>query len=71
MDNSNYKDVIRLAPDQEAKSKVSLILNDLFPDENVDVPDPYYGMEDGFSNVYGMLDEVCEIIAEKLIAKHS
>lgn len=71
MDNSNYKDVIRLAPNQEAKSKVSLILNDLFPDENVDVPDPYYGMEDGFSNVYGMLDEVCEIIAEKLIAKHS
>lgn len=71
MDNSNYKDVIRLAPDQEAKSKVSLILNDLFPDENVDVPDPYYGMEDGFSNVYGMLDEVCVIIAKKLIATHS
>lgn len=71
MDNSNYKDVIRLAPNQEAKAKVSLILNDLFPDENVDVPDPYYGIEDGFSNVYGMLDEVCEIIAEKLIAKHS
>lgn len=71
MDNSNYKDVIRLAPNEEAKSKVSLILNDLFPDENVDVPDPYYGMEDGFSNVYGMLDEVCEIIAEKLIVRHT
>ena len=71
MDNSNYRDVIQLAPNQQAKSKVSLILNDLFPDENVDVPDPYYGMEDGFSNVYGMLDEVCEIIAEKLIARHS
>lgn len=70
MDNSNYKDVMRLAPSVEAKSKVSLILNELFPDENVDVPDPYFGLEDGFSNVYGMLDEVCEIIAEKLIAKH-
>lgn len=70
MDNSNYKDVMRLAPNTEAKSKVSLILNELFPDENVDVPDPYFGLEDGFSNVYGMLDEVCEIIAEKLIAKH-
>ena len=71
MDNSNYKDVMRLAPNQEAKSKVSLILNELFPDENVDVPDPYYGMEDGFSNIYGMLDEVCEIIAKRLIARHS
>lgn len=71
MDNSNYKDVIQLAPNQQAKSKVSLILNDLFPDENVDVPDPYYGMEDGFSNIYGMLDEVCEIIAERLMERHS
>ncbi|OJX52231.1 MAG: protein-tyrosine-phosphatase [Flavobacterium sp. 38-13] len=70
MDNSNYKDVMRLAPNAEAKSKVSLILNELFPGENVDVPDPYFGLEDGFSNVYGMLDEVCEIIAEKLKAKH-
>ena len=70
MDNSNYKDVMRLAPNAEAKSKVSLILNELFPGENVDVPDPYFGLEDGFSNVYGMLDEVCEIIAEKPKAKH-
>lgn len=70
MDNSNYKDVMRLAPNVEAKSKVSLILNELFPGENVDVPDPYFGLEDGFSNVYGMLDEVCEIIADKLKAKH-
>lgn len=70
MDNSNYKDVMRLAPNAEAKSKVSLILNELFPGENVDVPDPYFGLEDGFSNVYGMLDEVCEIIADKLKAKH-
>lgn len=70
MDNSNYKDVLRLAPNTEVKSKVSLILNELFPGENVDVPDPYFGLEDGFSNVYVMLDEVCEIIAEKLIAKH-
>ncbi|HEU4495544.1 MAG TPA: low molecular weight protein-tyrosine-phosphatase [Flavobacterium sp.] len=71
MDNSNYRDVISLAPNEQAKSKVSLILNELFPDEYVDVPDPYFGMEDGFSKVYGMLDEACEIIAQKLLAKHS
>lgn len=71
MDNSNYRDVLALAPNREGRNKVSLILNDLFPDENVDVPDPYYGLEDGFSNVYEMLDEVCEIIAKRLIAKHS
>jgi len=31
MDNSNYKDVIALAPNLEAKNKVDLILNALFP----------------------------------------
>jgi len=71
MDNSNYRDIMHLAKTPEHKSKVNLILNELFPDENVDVPDPYYGAVNGFDNVYQMLDEVAEIIAQKLIKKHS
>ncbi|EJL61486.1 low molecular weight protein-tyrosine-phosphatase [Flavobacterium sp. CF136] len=71
MDNSNYNDVIHLAKTPEHKEKVQLILNELFPDENVDVPDPYFGVTNGFDNVYQMLDEVTDIIAKKLIEKHS
>lgn len=71
MDNSNYHDVIELADNQEQKNKVKLILNELFPSENVDVPDPYYGVANGFAVVYQMLDETCDIIAKKLIEKHS
>lgn len=67
MDNSNYKDVLALAPNEEAKSKVKLILNEIFPNENVDVPDPYYGGQDGFENVFDMLDQACEQIARKLM----
>jgi protein-tyrosine phosphatase len=70
MDNSNYEDVIKLAENQQQKEKVELILNELFPNEKVDVPDPYFGLPNGFEIVYNMLDEVCEIIAKKLIAKH-
>ncbi len=66
MDNSNYKDVMALAPNEEAKSKVMLILNEIFPNENVDVPDPYYGGQDGFENVFNMLNEACDVIAGKL-----
>ena len=66
MDNSNYKDVLALAPNEEAKLKVKLILNEIFPNENVDVPDPYYGGQDGFENVFDMLDQACEEIARKL-----
>ncbi|KIO53186.1 low molecular weight protein-tyrosine-phosphatase [Flavobacterium hibernum] len=71
MDSSNYNDVIKLAKTEEHKNKVRLILNELFPDENVDVPDPYFGVTNGFDNVYQMLNEVTDIIAKKLIEKHS
>ncbi len=70
MDNSNYNDVIELAENQEQKLKVQLILDELFPNEKVDVPDPYFGLPNGFDIVYNMLDEVCDIIAKKLIDKH-
>lgn len=70
MDNSNYNDVIELAENQEQKQKVQLILDELFPNEKVDVPDPYFGLPNGFEIVYNMLDEVCDIIAKKLIDKH-
>lgn len=70
MDQSNYDNVIELSETPEQKSKVKMILNELFPDENVDIPDPYFGLPNGFEIVYKMLDEVCDIIAEKLITKH-
>lgn len=69
MDNSNYSDVIAQSKNQDQKNKVQLILNELFPGENVDVPDPYYGLSNGFENVYQMLNDACDCIAKKLITK--
>lgn len=66
MDNSNYRDVIAMANSEDAKEKVQLILDEIFPGENVDVPDPYYGGSDGFERVYQMLDEACEKIVSRL-----
>ena len=71
MDSTNYDDVIRMAQTDAQKAKVKMILNELFPGENVDVPDPYYGLANGFDNVYAMLDEACENIAQKLLTKHA
>ena len=66
MDNSNFRDVTQLAKNENEIKKVKRILDELFPGENVDVPDPYYGGEMGFENVFKMLDEACEKIAQKL-----
>jgi protein-tyrosine phosphatase len=70
MDVTNFQNIVELAPNEESAKKVKLILNEIFEDENVDVPDPYFGLENGFSKVYDMLDQVCDKIAEKLKKKH-
>ena len=67
MDQSNYTNILRLAETQEDRDKVQMILNQISPNSNAEVPDPYYGGDQGFENVYQMLDEACEIIAERLI----
>ena len=66
MDESNYENVLKLAPTEEAKQKIKLILNETSPNLNLEVPDPYYGGADGFEDVYQMLDKACSVIAKKL-----
>ena len=66
MDNSNRRDILSLARNQKDKLKVKMILNELFPNENVDVPDPYTGGLNGFEQVFNMLDKACSVVAEKI-----
>ena len=66
MDLSNKENVLTLAKTNSDRQKVRLILDYVFPNENVDVPDPYYGGDTGFENVYKLLDEACEIITREL-----
>lgn len=70
MDSSNFENVIKLARNEAAKNKVTMIM-DFITDGGVDVPDPYYGGNDGFENVYDMLDETCTVIADKLIKENT
>lgn len=66
MDKSNYVNVCKLAPNDEAIDKVELILNESHPGKDLEVPDPYYGGDKGFENVYQLLNEACDIIKHKL-----
>tara|TARA_R110002096_G_scaffold187405_1_gene366715 strand:- start:10874 stop:11311 length:438 start_codon:yes stop_codon:yes gene_type:complete len=67
MDESNFKNVAKLARNDKDISKVKMVLNEVYPNQNYDVPDPYYGGDNGFENVYKMLDEACDKIAEDLM----
>ena len=66
MDNSNRRDVLSLARNKQDEAIIIMILNELFPGENVDVPDPYTGGLNGFEQVYSMLNKACVIVAKKI-----
>ncbi|MFZ9731783.1 MAG: low molecular weight protein-tyrosine-phosphatase [Schleiferiaceae bacterium] len=59
MDRSNYADVLLRAP-EVAKSKVSMILEASFPGEGREVPDPYWGGDQGFEQVVQLLQHASQ-----------
>lgn len=64
MDESNHQNLLHMAP-AKYHSKIKMILNEVAPNSNSSVPDPYYG-HDGFQLVFDLLNEACERIATKL-----
>ncbi|MGJ7032119.1 low molecular weight protein-tyrosine-phosphatase [Niabella hirudinis] len=46
-------------------SKVDLIMNEMEPGRNKDVPDPWYGPEPGYHEVYDMLDKATNKIIKR------
>lgn len=58
-------DMRSIARNKFDKEKVDLLLNELFPGQNVDVPDPWYGPEQGFHEAYKMINDACERIIQK------
>ncbi len=66
MDSSNLRDILRLARSKSDISKVSLILSYL-PEINLkDVPDPWFGSQDGFTEVFNLLDQACDAVIDSL-----
>jgi protein-tyrosine phosphatase len=65
MDKQIYRDVKRMSGALWNASKTDLILNEIYPDENREVPDPWFGGEEDFNKVYKMLDKACDAIIEK------
>ncbi|MDG1349941.1 MAG: low molecular weight phosphotyrosine protein phosphatase [Crocinitomicaceae bacterium] len=66
MDQSNYNNVVRLARNETDIQKVQLILELRTSPHEIEVPDPYYGGQDGFEHVYQLLDESTDIILKRL-----
>ncbi len=66
MDKSNLANVLSLARNQEDRMKVKMILNESHPGKDLEVPDPYFGGEKGFTEVFELLNEATDCILNKI-----
>jgi protein-tyrosine phosphatase len=66
MDQSNYKNVLALANSNADRQKVSLFLDHLYPNEQLEVPDPYYGNQSDFDAVFTLVNEATEALISDL-----
>jgi protein-tyrosine phosphatase len=65
MANDVLVDIKRISGNTFNSKKVVLFLNEIFINQNKDVPDPWYGEEDGYHSVYDLIEKVCEKIVFK------
>ena len=66
MDHSNFENLVSACPAPELKSKVHLFC-EFGLDQDLIVPDPYYGGLKGFSEVIELVEEASDGIIRKLV----
>ena len=52
------------------KNKATLFLNELQPGQNSDVPDPWFGDEDGYLEVFDLINKTCDAIVINYFASN-
>jgi protein-tyrosine phosphatase len=58
------EDMQRIAGKKFDAAKADLLLNELYPGQQRDVPDPWYGPEKGYHEVFELIDKACSRIVE-------
>jgi protein-tyrosine phosphatase len=70
MDHSNHEDLAAIAP-PEARAKLHLLRSfDPASPAGADVPDPYYGGDDGFDHVLDLCIAACKPLLERIRREH-
>jgi protein-tyrosine phosphatase len=67
MDAENYRDIMKLVDPKPVKVSVRMMREFDRERSGKNVPDPYYGDEDDFEEVFEMLSESCGILIDHLV----
>lgn len=66
MDLDNYNEVKRISGTNWNPAKTALLLEALYPGQNKSVPDPWYGEEPDYHEVYRLIERACDKIIEEV-----
>ncbi len=69
--NDVWADIRKIAGNEYDGSKVDLLLNEIFPGKNMDVPDPWYGAEPGYHEAFELIEQACHKIIQKYSNIHN
>lgn len=58
-------DIKKIAGEAYDAKKIRLFMDELFPGQNMDVPDPWYGTEPGYHEVFDMINKTSDEIIKK------
>lgn len=53
-----------IAKEKFNPAKVDLLLNELYTGQNRDIPDPWYGGEEGYHEVFELIDQACDALVQ-------
>lgn len=65
MDRMNLRDCKHIFARQWNPAKVDLLMNELEPGSNKEIPDPWFGGEEGYHQVYEMISKACDAIISR------
>ena len=65
MDRSNHTDLLAMEGADPGKVR---LFREMAGEGELDVPDPYYGGDDGFGEVLDILERGCTVVLEEVVA---
>ena len=60
MDDTHYRKIKNMVSEKSDLMKVDYVMNAVYPESNLPVPDPWYDDLNAFKDVFQMLDNACE-----------
>ena len=67
MANDVMHEIKKISGPAMNEANTKLFLEELYPGKKMDVPDPWYGDEDGYHEVFELINKNCDALIENII----